>query len=132
MSGTLEHLDPTTLLIGENVRDKAGLEPQFVASIGEHGVLQPVTAVRTETGVEVRDGQRRTLAAREAGLTSIPVYVLDTAKTNIQVGHGGADRPADRRQRPPRSTHRRSTGQAASTRCCWPVSRPRGWPRRCR
>ena len=84
MSGTLEHLDPTTLLIGENVRDKAGLEPQFVASIGEHGVLQPVTAVRTETGVEVRDGQRRTLAAREAGLSSIPVYVLDVAKTNTQ------------------------------------------------
>ena len=84
MSGTLEHLDPTTLVIGENVRDKAGLEPQFVASIGEHGVLQPVTAVRTETGVEVRDGQRRTLAARAAGLSSIPVYVLDVAKMNTQ------------------------------------------------
>ena len=62
MSGTLEHLDPTTLLIGENVRDKAGLEPQFVASIGEHGVLQPVTAVRTD---DRRGSPRR--AAPHAG-----------------------------------------------------------------
>jgi hypothetical protein len=66
MSGTLEHLDPTTLVIGDNVRDTVVLEPQFIASIGEHGVLQPVTAVRTDDGVEVRDGQRRTMAARDA------------------------------------------------------------------
>ena len=84
MTGTLEHLDPATVLVGDNVRDTAVLEPQFIASIAEHGVLQPVTAVRTDAGVEVRDGQRRTLAAREAGLTSIPVYVLDTAQTNTK------------------------------------------------
>jgi ParB-like chromosome segregation protein Spo0J len=78
MSGNLEHLDPTSVLIGDNVRDAAALDAQFVASITEHGVLQPVTAVRTDAGVEVRDGQRRTLAARQAGLTSIPVYVLHT------------------------------------------------------
>ena len=81
MSGTLEHLDPTTLVIGDNVRDTADLDPQFLASITEHGVLQPVTAVRTDDGVEIRDGQRRTLAAREAKLTTIPVYVLATAQT---------------------------------------------------
>src|SRR4051812_34739995 len=81
MSGTLEHLDPTTVLIGENVRDTVELDPQFVASIAQHGVLQPITAVRTDGGVEVRDGQRRTLAAREARLSSIPVYVLATAQT---------------------------------------------------
>ncbi len=72
MSGTLEHLDPTTVLIGENVRDTVVLDPQFVASIAQHGVLQPVTAVRTDDGVEVRDGQRRTLAAREARLSQHP------------------------------------------------------------
>ena len=81
MSGTLEHLDPTTLVIGDNVRDIAGLDPQFLASIAEHGVLQPVTAVRTDDGIEVRDGQRRTLAARKAKLTTIPVYVLAAAQT---------------------------------------------------
>ena len=61
MSGTLQHLDPATLVIGDNVRDSAALVPQFVASIAEHGVLQPITAVRTDDGIEVRDGQRRTL-----------------------------------------------------------------------
>jgi ParB family chromosome partitioning protein len=40
-------------------------------------VLQPITAIRTNAGIEVRDGQRRTLAAREAKLDTIPVYVLD-------------------------------------------------------
>lgn len=81
MSGTLEHLDPCTLVIGDNVRDAADLDPQFLASIAEHGVLQPVTAVRTDDGFEVRDGQRRTLAAREAQLSTIPVYVLATVQT---------------------------------------------------
>jgi ParB family chromosome partitioning protein len=84
MSGTLEHLDPSTLVIGDNVRDNVRLDPHFIASIVENGVLQPITAVRTDDGVEVRDGQRRTLAAREAGLTSIPVYVLDAAKANTK------------------------------------------------
>ena len=32
-------------------------------------------------GIEVRDGQRRTLAAREAKLATIPVYVLDADDT---------------------------------------------------
>ena len=77
MTGTLEHLDPTTVLIGENVRDNVGLDPQFIASVREHGVLQPITAIRTNAGIEVRDGQRRTLAAREAKLDTMPVYVLD-------------------------------------------------------
>src|SRR5439155_15023480 len=54
----------------------------FLASVREHGVLQPITAVRTDAGVEVRDGQRRTLAAREAKLAVIPVYVLDGQSTD--------------------------------------------------
>jgi hypothetical protein len=44
---------------------------QFVASIREHGVLQPITAIRTDDGVEVRDGQRR--APSPPGLATIPV-----------------------------------------------------------
>ena len=65
MTETLEHLDPTTLLIGENVRDNAALNSQCRASVREHGVLQPITATRTDAGIEVRDRQRRTLAARK-------------------------------------------------------------------
>ncbi|KUI34195.1 ParB N-terminal domain-containing protein [Mycobacterium sp. GA-2829] len=75
--GTLEHLDPQTVTLEDNVRDAAALDADFLASITEHGVLQPVTAVRTGEEVRIRDGQRRTLAARQAGLPTIPVYVLD-------------------------------------------------------
>ena len=81
MTGTLQHLDPTTLLIGDNVRDDAARDKPFLASVREHGVLQPITAVPTAAGIEVRDGQRRTLAAREAKLATIPVYVLDAEDT---------------------------------------------------
>jgi len=59
MTGTLQHLDPTTLLIGNNVRDDAALDKPFLASVREHDVLQPITAVPTAAGIEVRDGQRR-------------------------------------------------------------------------
>ncbi|MCW2092989.1 UNVERIFIED_ORG: ParB family chromosome partitioning protein [Rhodococcus erythropolis] len=76
-------LHPDTLDIGENVRDSVDLAqtPDFVESIRENGVLEAISAVRTADGtIVVRDGQRRTLAARETGLTSIPVVIYpDTA-----------------------------------------------------
>ena len=78
-SGTLQHLDPTLLDVGDNVRDDATLSKAFIASIAENGVLVPITGVRDPERPEVirvRNGQRRTLAAREAGLPSVPVYVL--------------------------------------------------------
>ena len=42
-------------------------------------MLVPITGVRDRDNaavVRVRNGQRRTLAAREVGLTTVPVYVL--------------------------------------------------------
>ena len=72
----LLHLDPTTIEIGENVRLDPRLDRDFLASIEAHGVLAPVTAVRLEDGsVALRDGQRRTQAARQLGVPTIPVYV---------------------------------------------------------
>lgn len=88
--GTLEHLDPNALEVDGNVRDDPALTKQFIASIKENGVLVPITAVRTQDGtVRVRTGQRRTLAAREAGLERIPVYVIgagweDTTQRTIE------------------------------------------------
>ena len=52
-----------------------------------HGVLQPITAIRTHSGVQVRDGQRRTLAARQVGLPSIP-------RLGVR-GRGGGDGDRD-------------------------------------
>ena len=75
-SGTLEHLDPRSLVVDTNVRNVANLKTDFIASIKEHGVLEPIVAVRDSDGqVLVRMGQRRTLAARQAGLATVPVYV---------------------------------------------------------
>lgn len=75
-AGTLEYLDPHVLVVDANVREEADIDAEFVASIKEHGVLMPIAAVRAADGqVMVRMGQRRTLAAREAGLSSVPVYV---------------------------------------------------------
>ena len=85
--GVLRHLAPAELLIAENIRDNAAatLTAEFVASIKEAGVRKPVLAIDTTDGVAVRDGQRRTLAAIEAGVETIPVYVVpaDTATGDV-------------------------------------------------
>ncbi|GLU61667.1 ParB/RepB/Spo0J family partition protein [Paenarthrobacter ureafaciens] len=78
---TLEMLDPTTLIVDINVRKDAALTPEFVASIKEHGVIEPVIAHRNEDGtVHVRMGQRRTLGAVEAQCPLIPVMITASAE----------------------------------------------------
>jgi ParB family chromosome partitioning protein len=46
-------------------------------SIREHGVIQPVLVRKTETGYQIIAGERRWRAAQKAGLTEIPVRVLE-------------------------------------------------------
>jgi ParB family chromosome partitioning protein len=77
---TLVDADPNELDITANVRTGVDITaaPEFIASITELGVRQAVLAVRRADGtLAVHDGQRRVLAAREAGLASIPVMVRD-------------------------------------------------------
>jgi ParB family chromosome partitioning protein len=74
---------------GDNVREYPNLDKPFLDSIAEHGVLVPITAIRRHDGVvEIRNGQRRTMAARKIGLSTVPVYVLpataaDTAAETV-------------------------------------------------
>jgi ParB family transcriptional regulator, chromosome partitioning protein len=76
---TLEMLDPGTLTIDTNVRKDADLKADFIASIKELGVLEPVIAHRKDDGtVHVLMGQRRTLGAVEAGRESIPVMIVSS------------------------------------------------------
>ena len=76
---TLEMLDPSTLTVDINVRKDAALTADFIASIKEHGVMEPVIAHRKDDGtVHVLMGQRRTRAAVEAGRASIPVMIIDS------------------------------------------------------
>jgi ParB family transcriptional regulator, chromosome partitioning protein len=75
---TLQMISPTALTVDTNVRSRAELGAEFIASIREHGVLQPVTACDRDGVLHVLMGQRRTLAAVEAGVTQIPVYIVDS------------------------------------------------------
>ncbi|WP_091232525.1 ParB/RepB/Spo0J family partition protein [Microbacterium sp. 3J1] len=74
-STTVVRVDPKTLLVGPNVRKEVTLRPEFVASIREHGVLVPILAQETTDGLEVVDGQMRTLAAVDVELADVPVFV---------------------------------------------------------
>lgn len=47
---TLEMLDPRILTVDVNVRKDAALTPAFVASIKEHGVIEPVIGHRRDNG----------------------------------------------------------------------------------
>lgn len=57
---------------------------ELVHSVGEFGVLQPVIVRRNAEGAyELIMGERRTRAAREAGLDAIPAIVRETADENL-------------------------------------------------
>lgn len=75
--GNLYQVPPGGLLLQRNIRDTAP-DAGLIASVREIGVLEPITAVLTETGgLLVRFGHRRTLAAVEAQRDTVPVYVAD-------------------------------------------------------
>jgi ParB family chromosome partitioning protein len=76
-TGTLEHLDPSAVQIEENIRTTIATDKGLVSSIRENGVLVQVLGWRDADGtVHVRAGQRRALAACEAGVATIPVYIV--------------------------------------------------------
>ena len=83
--GTIEHIDPNLIVVEANVRTETQLGRDFVASIKANGVLTPILARRDDQGnLIVRAGQRRTLAAREAGLATIPAYVVSADETTVE------------------------------------------------
>lgn len=68
------------ITIAANVRTKTGLDKVNIKELAEslkaHGLLQPIYVARTgDGGFAVIAGQRRTLAAIEAGWTEIPAIV---------------------------------------------------------
>jgi ParB family chromosome partitioning protein len=83
--GTIEHIDPAQIEVETNIRTTVKLDPGFVASIREHGVITPVGCRRTQDGtVTVRIGQRRVLAAREVGLTTVPAYIVQGDDSTVE------------------------------------------------
>lgn len=75
---TLEQINPAEAIVGTNVRTAVTLDPRFLASIRERGVLVPVVGYRDDAGqFVVLYGQRRTLAAAQTKRESIPAYIVD-------------------------------------------------------
>jgi ParB family chromosome partitioning protein len=75
-AAVLEHLNPAELLMDANVRTDMRLDPAFVESIRDDGVLVPLVGVRTASGqVRVRYGHRRALAAIQAAHPTVPVFI---------------------------------------------------------
>jgi ParB family chromosome partitioning protein len=85
MSETIERAlqlvdaNPNDLIVGSNVRAEAQLDDEFIASVRERGVLEPIVGYYSDDDAAelvVLYGKRRTLAARAAGLSSVPVVVV--------------------------------------------------------
>ena len=72
----LEQINPRTLLVDHNIRTDSAADKDLVESVRMHGVLVPLVGVRTDDGVRVRYGHRRTHAATEANLPTVPVWVF--------------------------------------------------------
>ncbi|MFJ8896587.1 ParB/RepB/Spo0J family partition protein [Leifsonia sp. NPDC102414] len=69
---TIEVIDVATAELDPNIRTESTYSPEFVDSIRAEGVKEPVYARRGDDGtVYVWDGQRRTLAAKEAGVATM-------------------------------------------------------------
>ena len=76
----VRRISPHTLVVEDNIRSQVDLDRAFVNSIKLHGVIVPILAHPDQNGnIIVRDGQRRTLAAREADAEDVPVYVVDAS-----------------------------------------------------
>lgn len=83
----LVYIDPNEIVPNPR-QPRSNFDPddlaELVHSIREFGVLQPVVVRTNEDGAyELIMGERRTRASREAGLTSIPAILRDTADEDL-------------------------------------------------
>ncbi|MCW3492972.1 ParB/RepB/Spo0J family partition protein [Microbacterium sp. SSM24] len=83
----LAHVDPHSIVPNPR-QPRTHFNPEDLAelvhSVREFGVLQPVVVRANEDGqYELIMGERRTRAAREAGLTSIPAVIRETADEHL-------------------------------------------------
>ncbi len=76
----LEYLDVETIDVEEGIRqiiDKESMD-ELVASIKQHGILQPIVVETVEGGrYKLQIGSRRMAAARIIGLGKVPALVLN-------------------------------------------------------
>ncbi|MBE6886876.1 MAG: ParB/RepB/Spo0J family partition protein [Ruminococcaceae bacterium] len=58
---------------------------QLVQSIKHNGILQPLTATKTEEGYQLISGHRRLMAAQVLKLPEVPVIVMEKSREDIAV-----------------------------------------------
>lgn len=63
--------------------DEAALR-ELADSLKQHGMLQPIVALRREVGFEILSGERRWRAARLAGMAKVPVVVREESDPQHQ------------------------------------------------
>lgn len=76
-AGTVLQVDPTTLVLDDNIRTEVRLDDGFVDSIAERDVMVPLHVRQDPLGqLLVVDGQRRLTAALQLALATVPVVVV--------------------------------------------------------
>ncbi|MDV3357156.1 ParB/RepB/Spo0J family partition protein [Dietzia sp. IN118] len=79
----LIHVSPSELTLVSNIRD-AKASDDLVASVREHGLLEPINAYRDDNNdLVVKHGHRRTLAAVAAELDQVPVIVTSAPADDL-------------------------------------------------
>ncbi|MGY1969665.1 hypothetical protein ACW9HH_36050 [Nocardia gipuzkoensis] len=69
-------VDPNEVVFGDNIRTEASITPEFIDSIREHELVQlPTAFINDDSKVQILVGQRRILAAREAGYNPCPIVL---------------------------------------------------------
>ncbi len=64
-------LQPRGLIAPDSLAD-------LVASIKEHGIIEPLVLAKTPAGYQIIAGERRWRASKQAGLTTVPVVIRET------------------------------------------------------
>ncbi|OGG03768.1 hypothetical protein A2Z33_04750 [Candidatus Gottesmanbacteria bacterium RBG_16_52_11] len=69
-------LQPRGLISPESLRD-------LIASIKEHGIIEPLVVAKTPAGYQIIAGERRWRASKLAGLNTVPVLVKETTSKGM-------------------------------------------------
>lgn len=73
----IDHLQPNPLQPRGSI-NKSSIQ-ELSDSIKEHGVLEPLVVAKTPAGLQIIAGERRWRAAKLAGLTKVPVHLIETS-----------------------------------------------------
>jgi ParB family transcriptional regulator, chromosome partitioning protein len=74
---SFELVDPSTLIVGDNVRKTLDLDAEFLEDIRKRGVRVPIVVYPNDAGQYlVHMGQRRTVAAVQVGRATVPAMIV--------------------------------------------------------